>query len=324
MQLERPDIWQRLMSRPGARLLMLGTPNGGSWAPMQVLSGDDTFGNALAAFGSPLRRTTRRAQLMAEMPGFIQLQADLLDAQRGLDQRSHLAQAGRRRPAHRAGGQLVAPLAGEAMQDAYVWGVPPQAVLDHARALRERLDQQCRDDLPAFADKLLLVVGHAKFTPDGFEWTDRGPGLPGRHRRRRRPRAAGSAPAARRAHLDAGLRTRQPARRQARLRGLRGAADAGRHRQLQLLAPAAGTRGAPRRRRAAAPPCRTCAAGRRAAQLSALPAQSLRSVFDSDRRPAAEAAERRARCGAAGDGAQRQPELHPPAAAGGPLRAPAC
>jgi hypothetical protein len=30
---------------------MLGTPNGGSWAPMQVLSGDDTFGNALAAFG---------------------------------------------------------------------------------------------------------------------------------------------------------------------------------------------------------------------------------------------------------------------------------
>ena len=44
------------MARPGARLLMLGTPNGGSWAPMQVLSGDDTFGNALAAFGSPLRR----------------------------------------------------------------------------------------------------------------------------------------------------------------------------------------------------------------------------------------------------------------------------
>ena len=49
MQLERPETWERMMARDGARLLMLGTPNGGSWAPMQMLSGDDTFGNALAA-----------------------------------------------------------------------------------------------------------------------------------------------------------------------------------------------------------------------------------------------------------------------------------
>ena len=173
MQLERPATWQRLMSRPGARLLMLGTPNGGSWAPMQVLSGDDTFGNALAAFGSPLRDRQAR-QLMAEMPGFIQLQAGLLDPLRGLDQEAtwrKLADDDLRTVQeanwwHRS--------AGEAMQDAYDWGVPPQAVLDRARALRERLDPQCRDDLPAFADKLLLVVGHAKFTPDGFEWTDQG------------------------------------------------------------------------------------------------------------------------------------------------------
>ena len=51
MQLECPEVWERMMARDGARLLMLGTPNGGSWAPMQVLSGDDTFGNALVAFG---------------------------------------------------------------------------------------------------------------------------------------------------------------------------------------------------------------------------------------------------------------------------------
>jgi hypothetical protein len=30
---------------------MLGTPNGGSWAPMRC-SGDDTFGNTLVAFGT--------------------------------------------------------------------------------------------------------------------------------------------------------------------------------------------------------------------------------------------------------------------------------
>jgi hypothetical protein len=52
MALEKPETWQRMMARDGARFLMLGTPNGGSWSPMQTLSGDDTFGNALAAFGS--------------------------------------------------------------------------------------------------------------------------------------------------------------------------------------------------------------------------------------------------------------------------------
>ena len=55
MQLVRPNVWKSLMARPGARLLMLGTPNAGFWAPMQVLSGDDTFGNALAATGPPFR-----------------------------------------------------------------------------------------------------------------------------------------------------------------------------------------------------------------------------------------------------------------------------
>ncbi|HSM21240.1 MAG TPA: hypothetical protein VK876_03410, partial [Rubrivivax sp.] len=69
MQLERPEVWQRLMAHPDARLVMLGTPNGGSWAPMQVLSGDDTFGNVLAAFGSPLRDRQAR-EIMAGMPGF--------------------------------------------------------------------------------------------------------------------------------------------------------------------------------------------------------------------------------------------------------------
>src|SRR5690606_5689307 len=48
VQLERPDVWQRWLEHPDARLLMLGTPNGGSFAPMQVLSGDDNMGNALA------------------------------------------------------------------------------------------------------------------------------------------------------------------------------------------------------------------------------------------------------------------------------------
>jgi pimeloyl-ACP methyl ester carboxylesterase len=54
MQLERPDIWERMLARPGARVLMLGTPNGGSWAPMQALSGDDTFSNIVTHCHLPL------------------------------------------------------------------------------------------------------------------------------------------------------------------------------------------------------------------------------------------------------------------------------
>jgi len=47
MQLVDPTTWNRMIQSDGARILMLGTPNGGSWTPMQVLSGDDSFGNLL-------------------------------------------------------------------------------------------------------------------------------------------------------------------------------------------------------------------------------------------------------------------------------------
>ena len=51
LQIECGPIWDRMMERQGARLLMLGTPNAGSWAPMQVLSGDDSMTLPLLAIG---------------------------------------------------------------------------------------------------------------------------------------------------------------------------------------------------------------------------------------------------------------------------------
>jgi tetratricopeptide (TPR) repeat protein len=173
MQLERPKTFDRLMKREGARLLMLGTPNGGSWAPMQVLSGDDTFGNALAAFGSPLR-DHRARQMMAEMPGFIQLQAALLDPARGLDRQQTWARLAADDLERVQQNNWWHNTAGEAPDPAYEWGVPTQTVLDQARALRLRLDTQRDRDLPAYAAKMLLVVGHAKFTPDGYQVGDQG------------------------------------------------------------------------------------------------------------------------------------------------------
>ncbi|HZT54950.1 MAG TPA: hypothetical protein VFA35_01900, partial [Burkholderiaceae bacterium] len=164
LRLEKPDTWKRMMARDGARLLMLGTPNGGSWAPMQTLSGDDTFGNALVAIGSLFDNSGMR-KLMAAMPGFIQLQAGLLDPALGLDQEATWT-----RLAH---DDIKALLARSAWHDEgaqrtiYEWFAPPQAVLDQAVALRRRLDAQV-PELGSDTQKMLLVVGHADFTPDGF------------------------------------------------------------------------------------------------------------------------------------------------------------
>ena len=169
MQLERPKTWARMMARDGARLVMLGTPNGGSWAPMQVLSGDDTFGNALSAFGSPLRDRQAR-QLMAAMPGFLQLQAGLLDDSLGLDRAETWARiAADDLKRVQDANWWHSQARDGAMDPTYEWGLPPQDVLTRAKTLRQRLDAQRDTTLPAFADQMLLVTGHAKFTPDGFE-----------------------------------------------------------------------------------------------------------------------------------------------------------
>ena len=168
VQLVAPEVWARLMAHADARLVMLGTPNGGSWAPMQVLSGDDTFGNALAAIGSPFANRHAR-QLMARMPGFLQLQAGLLDPALALDKEitwKALAQDDYRRELERSWWQRYA---GEVATAAYEWGVPPQDVLDQARALRLRLDAQLPGALTADLARMRLVVGQAASTPDGFE-----------------------------------------------------------------------------------------------------------------------------------------------------------
>ena len=169
MQLERPEVWKRMLARSGSRILMLGAPNGGSWAPMQVLSGDDTFGNTLVAFGAPFQDHAAR-ELMARFPGFIQSQAGLLDGALGLNRHEtwkqlaadDLAKVEEHNWWHRERLQLIE----------YGWGIPSQEVLDQAIELRKRLDAQRNKDLANFSDKIVLVVGQAPFTPDGYEVRD--------------------------------------------------------------------------------------------------------------------------------------------------------
>jgi CHAT domain-containing protein len=170
MALEKPDTWQRMLARDGARVLMLGTPNGGSWSPMQTLSGDDTFGNALAAFGSLFDNRGARST-MAGMPGFMQLQASLLDPALRLDRAESwqkLADDDMARLRERSSWHAEGP-----QQTIYQWGAPPQGVLDQAVKLRRRLDTQAAA-LGSDAAKMLLVVGHASFTPAGYAMGDAG------------------------------------------------------------------------------------------------------------------------------------------------------
>ncbi|SAL34219.1 CHAT domain protein [Caballeronia choica] len=168
MQLVAPDVWKRLMGVEGARILMLGTPNGGSWAPMQVLSGDDTFGNTLAAVGSLFDAEKSRG-IMAQMPGFLQLQAGLLDPQRNLGTAQGWQDLATRDKelVKQASIWHSLPL----QMQACTWGLPPDDVLKAAIALRKQFDTQRADLAKLACDKLVLVVGQSKFTPDGYEET---------------------------------------------------------------------------------------------------------------------------------------------------------
>lgn len=160
MRLERPAAWNRMMAREGARLLMLGTPNGGCWTPMQVLTGDETFGNTLAVAG-PLFEDKELRRVFAGMPGFLQLQAGLLDPALGLAQEKTWRRLYEDdRDAMRRITQWHVPVE---------WGLPTQAVLAQAAALRARLDA----DLPALGaegDKIVMVVGTAADTAAGFKF----------------------------------------------------------------------------------------------------------------------------------------------------------
>ncbi len=164
VQLECINVWNDWMARPGTRLLLLGTPHAGAWTPMQVLSGDDTFGNTLVAMGGLFANHATR-QLIANLPGFVQLQAGLLDNDAALSKEATWQDLSERD--QRLARQYNAWHSGEAQLEAYRWGVPPQAVLDQAAALRRRLDGQAAA-LQACAAKLVQVVGQVRFTPTGM------------------------------------------------------------------------------------------------------------------------------------------------------------
>ena len=100
------------------------------------------------------------------MPGFIQLQAALLDPALGLDKERTWADLAAKDVAALRERSIWHDMG--AQRTVYEWFAPPQAVLDQAVALRRRLDAQAAA-LGTDAQKMLLVIGHADFTPAGIE-----------------------------------------------------------------------------------------------------------------------------------------------------------
>ena len=170
MQLEHAAVWQTMLATQGARVLLLGPPNAGSWAPMSIYTGDDNFGSLLATVGGAFHEQAAR-QKMAQFPGLLQLQAGLTDPAAQLSSEQWWRQMGDK--------DFNAALASRTWHDtdeqvaAYRWAIPLQAGLDQAASLRRQLDAQ----LPALladAGKLTIVLGQAPDTPCGLGWDDRG------------------------------------------------------------------------------------------------------------------------------------------------------
>ena len=172
VQVVDAPLWDTWTARPGTRMVMLGTPNAGSWAPMTILTGDDSFGASLTAVAGFPFGEQRQRQRAAEMPGLMQLQAGLID--QGLDREATWRDmAARDLDAARRLHAWHMGLDEAWTTGPYVWAVPPQAVLDQAVALRRALDAQT-EVLDRAAGCLAVVLGQAPETPDGTAWEPQG------------------------------------------------------------------------------------------------------------------------------------------------------
>lgn len=164
------ESWDRFAARAGARLLMLGVPNAGSWLALRLFSGDETFGTLLTSGRSISAERTLRHR-MAAMPGIVQLQAGLTSARAPLGQPSNwkaLEDAEYR--GQRVRNRWHGLAAGKDRLQLDDWGIPPAETLERARQFWEQLERA----LPALLgdrDKLVLVAGTGWPTVAGVETT---------------------------------------------------------------------------------------------------------------------------------------------------------
>lgn len=164
-----PEVWNDFLKHERGRLLMLGVPHGGSWVPMQVLSGDNLFGNLIANVGILFNEAEARA-LFASLPGVLQLQAGLLDEKLKLHERETWRKLAKN---DRARFAVTLPWHGLPIQlQCTEWGIPTKDALDRAYELHRWLATQ---DLRKHGDRVVTVIGKAPRTLSGYRTDDAPP-----------------------------------------------------------------------------------------------------------------------------------------------------
>jgi len=167
MEFEHPAAWSALLAQQTKwNMVMLGTPNGGSYAPMQALTGD--AGGVVSAVESvgvnPFGRTSSR-EVVAGFVGLLELQADLHNGAQNLGKQSTWQKL-RQEASENSAGYSPWHDAGRSAE-ALDWGVPTQANLDDAVEFRAQLDQQISKSALNLAP-IKLVLGRAPSTPTGI------------------------------------------------------------------------------------------------------------------------------------------------------------
>ncbi|MBT1076870.1 DUF7379 domain-containing protein [Geobacter grbiciae] len=144
----RPEVWERMKERADARLIMLGTPNGGSHAVTQVLTGRDSLIRKLALL-DVTRKKRELIGIVAQFPGLL----EMLPALSSFD--------------------LFSAAAWQNLADADpendTWQPPTAAALAAANANRQKLAAS-----PIDPQRMLYIAGCAPATPVDLTIEDAG------------------------------------------------------------------------------------------------------------------------------------------------------
>lgn len=146
MMAEHPDVWSRMCAREGSRVLMLGTPNRGSWSIMRIFAAQDKLIGKLAM--ADLRHNENQLlEIMARFPGLMSLLP--------LDQHD-------RTPPESLWRGFQGVLGRK-------WKRPDRQLLEQSQAEWSRIVAHQMDP-----DFVFYIAGHARVTPVSAEITPEG------------------------------------------------------------------------------------------------------------------------------------------------------
>ncbi|RNC70123.1 MAG: CHAT domain-containing protein [Desulfuromonadales bacterium] len=138
MIVECPEVWERITRHTGGRLIMLGTPNGGSHVIPRLLVGQEKILKQLDLL-DVTHRQKGLLEIISRYPGVLQML-----------------------PATGGGFDFFSPETWDRLKqaDGGTWCLPTRDDLEAARAFRQKLDAS-----PIDHDRMLYVAGKAHATP---------------------------------------------------------------------------------------------------------------------------------------------------------------